>query len=178
MAGVHTKSDWRPIPLHYGIMTDLDVNIHKIEGSDEKNLQKSRTLSGMKNRRLQVFFEDTLSVGGQLLVFVSSRASAAKEARVLSEFMLKLAKDNCSAISEGDIKKWSSLSKEISIGGEDSSTGSSLAKSAKGGVGFHHAGLTNRQRKAIERSFKNGDIKCIVATPTLAQGVNLPQEGS
>ena len=58
--------------------------------------------------------------------------------------------------------------------GEDSSTGSSLAKSAKGGVGFHHAGLTNRQRKAIERSFKNGDIKCIVATPTLAQGVNLP----
>ena len=74
----------------------------------------------------------------------------------------------------GDIKKWSSLSKEISIGGEDSSTGSSLAKSAKGGVGFHHAGLTNRQRKAIERSFKNGDIKCIVATPTLAQGVNLP----
>ena len=69
----------------------------------------------MKNRRLQAL-EDTLSVGGQLLVFVSSRASAAKEARVLSEFMLKLAKDNCSAISEGDIKKWSSLSKEISIG--------------------------------------------------------------
>ena len=60
------------------------------------------------------------------------------------------------------------------MGEEDSSTGSSLAKSAKGGVGFHHAGLTNRQRKAIERSFKNGDIKCIVATPTLAQGVNLP----
>lgn len=170
----HVKSDWRPIPLHYGIMTDLDVNIHKIEGSDENNLQKSRTLSGMKNRRLQAALEDTLSVGGQLLVFVSSRASAAKEARVLSEFMLKLAKDNCSAISEGDIKKWNSLSKEISIGGEDSSTGSSLAKSAKGGVGFHHAGLTNRQRKAIERSFKNGDIKCIVATPTLAQGVNLP----
>ena len=49
----HVKSDWRPIPLHYGIMTDLDVNIHRIEGSNVNNLQKSRTLPGMKNRRLQ-----------------------------------------------------------------------------------------------------------------------------
>ena len=42
LGAIHVKSDC-PIPLHYGIMTDLDVNIHKIEGSDENNLQKSRT---------------------------------------------------------------------------------------------------------------------------------------
>ena len=170
----HIKSNWRPIPLHYGIMTDLDINIHRIEGTSKDDLVKSRTLSGMKNKRLQAALEDTVRVGGQLLVFVSSRASAAKESRVLSEFMIKLAKDGSSIVSETDIERWESLSREISRGGEESSTGSTLAKSIKGGVGFHHAGLTHRQRKVIENSFKDGVIKCIVATPTLAQGVNLP----
>ena len=170
----HVKSDWRPIPLHYGIMTGLDVNIHRIEGSTGNDSPKSQTLSGMKNRRLQAALEDTLSVGGQLLVFVSSRASAAKEARVLSEHLLKLVEEGSNIISEKDSKKWGSLSKEISRAGEDSSTSASLARSSKGGVGFHHAGLTNRQRRLIEKSFKKGDMKCIVATPTLAQGVNLP----
>ena len=46
--------------------------------------------------------------------------------------------------------------------------------SLKGGIGFHHAGLSNKHRKKIEKAFKSGDINCIVATPTLAQGVNLP----
>ncbi len=42
------------------------------------------------------------------------------------------------------------------------------------GISFHHAGLTNKQRELVEESFKNGKIKVIVATPTLAYGVNLP----
>ena len=33
LGATHVKSDWRPIPLHCGIMTDLDVSIHRIEGS-------------------------------------------------------------------------------------------------------------------------------------------------
>ena len=42
------------------------------------------------------------------------------------------------------------------------------------GTAFHNAGLTYRQRKYVEDSFRAGDIKCIVATPTLAAGINLP----
>lgn len=170
----HVKSDWRPIPLHCGIMTDLDVSIHRIEGGGEREEVKSRALPGMKNRRLQAALEDTISIGGQLLVFVSSRASAVKEARVLSEYLLSLTEGDFNIITGETIENWKYISDKISKGGENSSTGSSLAKSIKGGVGFHHAGLTHRQRGIIESSFKKGDIKCIVATPTLAQGVNLP----
>ena len=52
--------------------------------------------------------------------------------------------------------------------------GKKLSESVKGGVAFHHAGLSNNQRKTVEELFKSGDLFCIVATPTLAQGVNLP----
>ena len=174
IGATHVKSDWRPIPLHCGIMTDLDVSIHRIEGGTDDELVKRRSLPGRKDQRLQAALLDTVSTGGQLLVFVSSRASAVKEARVLSEFLIKAANDDSNNISKDFVRNWNSISHKISSSGESSSTGKSLTNSIKGGVGFHHAGLTHRQRRIIEDSFKEGDLQCIVATPTLAQGVNLP----
>jgi helicase len=44
----------------------------------------------------------------------------------------------------------------------------------KSGTAFHHAGLTNQQRSLIENAFKEGLIKILAATPTLAAGINLP----
>jgi helicase len=49
-----------------------------------------------------------------------------------------------------------------------------LIKSVENGVAFHHAGLENSQRRLVEQGFKDHRIKCIVATPTLAAGVNIP----
>lgn len=42
------------------------------------------------------------------------------------------------------------------------------------GVGIHHAGLSNSDRDAVERLFLGGQIRVLVATATLAWGVNLP----
>ncbi|MGI0149417.1 MAG: helix-hairpin-helix domain-containing protein [Thermoplasmata archaeon] len=42
------------------------------------------------------------------------------------------------------------------------------------GVAFHNAGLTNPQRSIVEKEFRKGRIACIVATYTLAAGINLP----
>ena len=49
-----------------------------------------------------------------------------------------------------------------------------MSSCVKCGIAFHNAGLTYRQRKYVEDNFRNGQIKCIVATPTLAAGINLP----
>jgi len=43
-------------------------------------------------------------------------------------------------------------------------------------IGFHNAGLDAAERKAVETAFLNGEIQCVCATPTLAQGVNLPAD--
>lgn len=42
------------------------------------------------------------------------------------------------------------------------------------GVAYHHAGLGKDVRRYVERLFRNKKIKVLVATTTLAYGVNLP----
>ncbi len=44
------------------------------------------------------------------------------------------------------------------------------------GVGFHHAGMLRKDRNLVERLFliEGGGIPLLIATATLAWGVNLP----
>ncbi|CAJ1934944.1 unnamed protein product [Cylindrotheca closterium] len=42
------------------------------------------------------------------------------------------------------------------------------------GIGLHHAGLVSSDRDVVERMYLTGDIRVLVATATLAWGVNLP----
>ena len=42
------------------------------------------------------------------------------------------------------------------------------------GNGFDHSGLTVWERQLIEQAYKQGTIKLLTATSTLAVGVNLP----
>lgn len=42
------------------------------------------------------------------------------------------------------------------------------------GIGIHHAGLQERDRKTVEELFVNQKIQVLIATGTLAWGVNLP----
>lgn len=42
------------------------------------------------------------------------------------------------------------------------------------GVGYHHAGLSSKDRKLVEKAFIKGEIKILCSTSTLAIGVNLP----
>ena len=108
-----------------------------------------------------------------MLVFVSSRSSAQKEARELSKHCRGLLVDGIESIGPETAEEWEGIADSISRA-EGSNLGNTLSESLRGGVAFHHAGLTGRQRGIVEDAFRAGDLACIVATPTLAQGVNLP----
>lgn len=49
-----------------------------------------------------------------------------------------------------------------------------LQEVVKYGVAFHTASLSGEERELVEAGFKSGAIRVIVATSTLASGVNLP----
>jgi len=169
------KSEWRPIALYSGTLTGLDLRYHAVESpGGEFSLPESKRLDGGVNKNLHSVLDDTADMDKQMLVFVASRSSAQKEARELSKHVKsKVAKGN-HGISDSVTDSWNEMANSLSSREGVSVTGKALANAVRGGVGFHHAGLTSSQRRIIENGFRSGNLLCIVATPTLAQGVNLP----
>ncbi len=49
-----------------------------------------------------------------------------------------------------------------------------LAECVANGAAFHHAGINYSQRKLVEDAFRKNRLKLVVATTTLAMGLNLP----
>jgi len=165
-------SEWRPVPLRYATLADLHVEVRKEISPDasEPILPPPKNLDGPKSNQVWAVLTDTIDEGGQLLCFVSTRKSAQAVAKDLAKRMRKKAEKN---EDEKSLKIWAKLS-EKSKSSEGSQTGDILAECLLGGVAFHHAGLTSKQRKLIESAFKKGELFCLSATPTLAAGVNLP----
>ncbi len=104
---------------------------------------------------------DTITEGGQCLVFVSSRRNA--EA---------FAKRAAAAIKSED-PALAAYAERI-LRGAETDMGKSLAACVAKGAAFHHAGLGRPERSVVEEGFRKGLIKCISSTPTLAAGLNLP----
>ncbi|MFQ5892478.1 MAG: DEAD/DEAH box helicase, partial [Candidatus Methanofastidiosia archaeon] len=119
-------------------------------------LHLSSSESDFEGGPLEALTIDILREGGQALIFVNTRASARSTARKLSNYL----------------KKSGFHSKELEF--RESIYEKELSEFSRRGVSFHHAGLARKNRKIIEENFKKNKLKVLVATPTLAAGVNLP----
>lgn len=145
-------STWRPVDLRQGVF--LNDRIRFREG-DRKVKQVSRNYEDLN------LCLDTISEGGQCLVFVSSRRNA--EA---------FAKRAAGAIKSED-PELRAYADQLGTHAE-TEMAKSLALCVGKGSAFHHAGLSREERKIVEDGFRRGLIKCISSTPTLAAGLNLP----
>ena len=169
------KSEWRPISLYSGTLTGLDLRYHSVESpGGEFSLPESKRLDGGVNKNLHSVLDDTMGMKKQMLVFVASRTSAQKEARELSKHVKSKLDAEDHDFSDSMTESWDEMANSLSSRESSSVTAKALANAVRGGIGFHHAGLTSSQRRVIEEGFRTGNLLCIVATPTLAQGVNLP----
>ena len=138
-------SQFRPVPLKKYIM-------HKGRIFPEDDMEEPRD-----GEMADVILESIKS-GGQVLLFFNTRKRAEKFAEELSE----------------NLADYLPVP-QIELGDNDSDRYYERLKiTMKHGVAFHHAGLSYKLREIVESSFKEGKLKLITATPTLAAGINLP----
>jgi helicase len=147
------EDSWRPVKLYEGTFFPNEVDF--FGGKEKINIPEKFSEPAVQ---LAV---NTIAIGKQALVFCATKQSAESMAE-------KISKANA-AVRQVDLAK-----KILHALPKPTVQCRKLAKSVLRGVAFHHAGLVQKQKSLVEDSFRNGAVKIICCTPTLAAGVNLP----
>jgi len=154
----HIASEFRPVPLklgvyHGGRITFTDLSQREIDPPGEPVPRLVRTV---------------VEEGGQALVFVNSRRSSEQVAESLVGTVRGL-------LSPEERTRARAAATELSTISDEETEGiRRLSGLLPHGVAFHNASLTNPERRVVERAFRDRGLKVLVATPTLAAGINLP----
>ena len=154
----HVASDFRPVPLKMGVYYDgritfTDLDTREIEPPGEAVPRLVRT---------------ALLEGGQALVFVNTRKASEQVADALTSTVRSLLSSAERAAARAAAVELASVSDEETEGIRR------LSSLIPNGVAFHNASLTNAERRVVEHAFRDRVLKALVATPTLAAGINLP----
>ncbi len=155
-------SNWRPVQLREGILYRGKI----VWSNGEEERVRRYTGDASIDAAL-----DCIEDGGQSLVFVQSRRKAVN----LALKLLKYAEKNPRIKSVlGQRETLLNEARVLEERSEHRELNRLIARLLRIGIGFHHAGLASYQREVIERLFRGRFISVLVATPTLAAGVNLP----
>jgi len=154
----YITTEWRPILLKEGILLHNEI---QFKDGDAKKIEKDT-----RNPAINLALS-TVKTGGQALIFASTRKNAVTTAKKAAAKIEQVLSKPAKRALEREAER-------ILAAGEKTSISELLAELVRCGVAFHHAGLGGAHRKIIEDSFREGKIKVLTATPTLAFGVNLP----
>ena len=153
-------SEWRPVPLREGVLYGRRVEFADGGVWELNPIHENVMVNAVLN---------VVADGGQALVFAMTRSRAesyaAKIAKALSERMELVNPED-----QRRLEEYASKIFEI----DRSGFSEKLAQLVARGAAFHHAGLSYAHRALIEEAFRSRVLKAVVATPTLAAGVNLP----
>ena len=155
------QSDWRPVVLKEGVCYDQIIEYNDATQVPIATTQKDVLFS---------LVQQSLKQDGQVLIFVNTRRSTVSVAKNLSILIGPLLRTE----DHQNIQSVLESMKHHHV--EHTSIDTELVNCITSGIAFHHAGLSSFQRRTVEQAFKKRIIKCIVATPTLAAGVNIPAQ--
>ncbi len=158
LGAVHVASDFRPVPLKSGVYHDgrimfTDLTTRAIAGPGEPIPRLVRTV---------------IQEGGQALVFVNTRRASEQVAQALVGTV------HAQLDAEGRAAARRASEDLAGVSEEETEGIRRLSHLLPNGVAFHNASLTNPERRVVERAFRDRVLKVLVATPTLAAGINLP----
>ncbi|MCJ1283739.1 hypothetical protein MMC26_003070 [Xylographa opegraphella] len=181
------QSAYKPVPIEEYLVYDNDVYSVSTSGAFLKTASQLKTTGTkamqtphrvvqqsqhmelakpMTNTVLALALE-TVGAGYAVLVFCASRASCQSTANLISQAMLPA--QDCSENDMNSRREVLSNLRSLPVGLDEV-----LERTIIRGVAFHHAGLTTEERNIIAEAYDNGVLKVIVATCSLAAGINLP----
>jgi replicative superfamily II helicase len=158
IGGSAITTEWRPVPLREGVYCRNEI--HFKDGS-------AKTIQPVTGNAIMDISLQTIREGGQALLFTETRRSAVEMGRRASAVLRRV-------ISPREKRSCEIVARGIRTSGEKTRLSEILADQVSLGAAFHHAGLHNAHRRMVEDAFRDGKIKILAATPTLAAGVNLP----
>jgi helicase len=154
----HITSDFRPVPLRSGVYHDGRILFTDLHEQDVPP----------PGEALPRLVRDVIRGGGQALVFVNTRRASDQTAQSLAPTV------RATLTPEEKIAARAVADELGHVSEEETDGVRRLSGMVPDGVAFHNASLTNPERRVIERAFKDRILKALVATPTLAAGINLP----
>ncbi len=151
-------SDFRPVPLKHGVYHDgrivfTDLSTRDVPGPGEAVPRLVRNV---------------IEEGGQALVFVNTRRASEQAAQGLVPTVRSLLSP------EDRVSARETVETLLSVAEEETEGVRRLSELIPHGVAYHNASLTNAEREVVEHAFRDRILKVLVATPTLAAGINLP----
>ncbi len=162
----YLKEEVRPVPLLEGLVlyNGRIRTIDSITGvEEEKDCIIPQYGKGSSQDYIKPLVQKLVNEGKQVIVFRPSKGEAKGAAIYLSEYLgLAPANDLLEAMPKTDLSDASRRLREALLGG----------------VAFHISDLEAGERLLIEEAFRKKDsaIRVIVATTTLAMGINTPAE--
>lgn len=149
------ESDFRPTKLREGVLLEDEAEYN------DKSKEKGE---------LEDQINELLAKEKQMLFFMNARKRAEQQAQKMTVFTKKILNEK----EKSDLAKIAD--EALNVLEAPTEQCSSLAEAIRNGAAFHHAGLLGRQRELVEENFRNGKLKILCATPTLAAGVNTPAD--
>jgi helicase len=151
--------DDRPVELYRGVLLG-DRFRYKAYNSGEEGEERWAAVDSEDPR--EILFANVkhlVSKGEQVLVFLKGKRDTVQCTLALAEALaLPPAHDALVALEPL----------------EETALKAQLRAAFTGGVAFHHADLTPDERAVVETYYRNGGLRVIACTTTLAFGVNLP----
>lgn len=108
--------------------------------------------------------KDNLRNNGQIILFVNKRKDCYKIGQKLTKTVAK-------HLDLNEKEKLIELQHILKL---NHSLSPFLTELVVHGIGYHNASLSFKERSLIETNFRNKNLKVLVATTTLAAGINLP----
>ena len=153
------EQERRPRELRYGVLFEGKYRYcgHNDHAEDEEALEtgQGETAWSEVAQNVRVLAEK----GEPCLIFVKARNEAWRGADLLAR---RLALPAAAATLEGLRTLEPTRSRNL------------LLQTCETGAAFHSADLLPEERRLVEEGFRSGEIKALVATNTLATGMNLP----